>query len=119
MALLLALGASLGHSGYEHMTAAKTLTGVDPDRSAYFFALGQSLGLDQYNPSWTNWDVPLTWKGQMSKGEGCACKQPRSPHVCPLVSPHNLLTPTCLCCRFHHAVLRRYVHSRHDGPHLH
>jgi len=36
------------------------LPGVDPVRAATWCALGQRLGLDNFNPTWVNWDLPYT-----------------------------------------------------------
>jgi len=47
---------------------------VTQERATEMYALGQRLGLTEFNPTSVNWDAPITWKGAgggiMTEGEG-------------------------------------------------
>jgi len=38
---------------------------VSPARAAQVYALGQKLGLSEFNPTSVNWDAPISWKGAL------------------------------------------------------
>ena len=43
---------------------------VSPARAAAVYALGQKLGLTEFNPTSVNWDAPISWKGILLGGPG-------------------------------------------------
>ena len=70
------MSCSLGTVGFQ-CDVVYTLGGtVSQARANEIFALGQKLGLTEFNPTSVNWDAPISWKGEgggiMSSAAGYA-----------------------------------------------
>jgi len=65
-----------GTRGFQCDTVYTLGERVTQERANEIYALGQRLGLTEFNPTSVNWDAPITWKGEgggiMSEGEGYA-----------------------------------------------